>query len=311
MPEARRTAIDDQLQEAILQLYPNATRIIDIRSFRQGYLAYPARLTVQTTSGDRATCVLKVSADADKLAYEARVLRALTDLQLPVPNVIADPISISDSSATLNLMLISELPGQTIPWIDVTDLATADRTCRLVNTAVDRLHALTPAIAAHPIAPLLPVKTLEAEVEAIQARGGLWFDVPLFTEALKLVQTALPHYDNPLVFSNGDYNPLNFLVADDRLVGWIDFEYACFEDPYIGFAKFFLWADDSGWSTGVQAGLVERFLYEHQVAPAAFLVRLVLRGLTHLQDTAPADPPRYTLQVIVNAAERLRRELDA
>ncbi|HVU11290.1 MAG TPA: phosphotransferase [Phototrophicaceae bacterium] len=221
MPEARRTAIDDQLQEAILQLYPNATRIIDIRSFRQGYLAYPARLTVQTTSGDRATCVLKVSADADKLAYEARVLRALTDLQLPVPNVIADPISISDSSTTLNLMLISELPGQTIPWIDVTDLATADRTCRLVNTAVDRLHALTPAIAAHPIAPLLPVKTLEAEVEAIQARGGLWFDVPLFTEALKLVQTALPHYDNPLVFSNGDYNPLNFLVADDRLVGWL------------------------------------------------------------------------------------------
>jgi hypothetical protein len=163
---------------------------------------------------------------------------------------------------------------------------------------------------AHPVAALLPSRTLEAEAQAIRARRGDWLEVPLFRDALNLVQTAIPRYPSPLVFSNGDYNPLNFLVKDDALVGWIDFEYACFEDPYIGFAKFLLWADDAaGWGAGAKSGLVERFLYRHQVAPAAFLVRLVLRGLLHLQDGSPTNPPGYMLQVISDAAYRLGQAL--
>jgi aminoglycoside phosphotransferase len=304
--------MDDQLQHAIMQLYPQTARIIDMHSFRSGYLPYPARLTLQTTTGATVVCVLKVDADADKLAYEALVLRALADLQLPVPQVIARPITIPSTPAPLTVMLISELPGQPLPWIGLTDLATADRTCHLVHAAVDRLHALTSAVAAHPIATQMPSRTLESEVQTIRARRSVWLDVPLFSDALNLVQTAIPQYRSPLVFSNGDYNPLNFLVADDALVGWIDFEYACFEDPYIGFAKFLLWADDIvGWGAGAKVGLVERFLYMRQVSPVAFLIRLVLRGLSHLQDTSPTDPPAYMLQVISNAVHRLEREFDA
>ena len=94
------------------------------------------------------------------------------------------------------------------------------------------------------------------------------------------------------------------------ITGWIDFEHACFEDPFIGFAKFVLWADDEyGWGAGAKAGLVERYLYEHHVAPVAFLVRLVLRGLRHIQDTNPADPPHYLLGVITDAVGRLTRVL--
>lgn len=302
--------MDDQLQQAIMQVYPQTARIIDMHSFRPGYLPYPARLTLQTTTGASVVCVLKVSAQADKLAYEALVLRALADLQLPVPHVIAGPITIPGTPASLTIMLLSELPGQPLPWIGLTDLATANQMCHLVHAAVDRLHGLTAAVAAHPIATLIPSRTLEAEVQTIRARRSAWLDIPLFSDALNLVQTAILPYCSPLVFSNGDYNPLNFLVADDALVGWIDFEYACFEDPYIGFAKFCLWADDSGWSAGAKVGLVERFLYRHQVAPTAFLVRLVLRGLTHVQDTSPTDPPVSMLHVITNAVQRLRQELD-
>jgi hypothetical protein len=157
----------------------------------------------------------------------------------------------------------------------------------------------------------MPSRTLESEVQMIRAYRSAWLDIPLFSDALNLVQAAIPQYRSPLVFSNGDYNPLNFLVADDALVGWIDFEYACFEDPFIGFAKFFLWADDAvGWGAGAKVGLVERFLYRRQVSPVAFLVRLVLRGLSHLQDTSPTDPPTYMLQVISNAVDRLGQELD-
>jgi aminoglycoside phosphotransferase len=304
--------MDDQLHHAITQLYPQTTRIVEVRSFRPGYLPYPARLTLQTTTGTTGVCVLKADADADKLAHEALVLRALADLGLPVPRVIAGPITVPGAPAPSTMMLISELPGRTLPWISLTDLATADRTCRLVHAAVERLHALTPAVLAHPSAPQIPSRTLEAEAQAILVCGGAWLDVPLFSDALSLVQSAIPQYRSPLVFSNGDYNPLNFLVADDALVGWIDFEYACFEDPYIGFAKFLLWADDAvGWGAGAKVGLVERFLYTHQVSTAAFLVRLVLRGLTHLQDASPTNPPAFMLQVISDAARRLRQTLAA
>src|SRR4051812_10865033 len=113
--------MDDPLQRAILQIYPQAARIIDLQSFRPGYLPYPARLTVETATGETAVCVLKVSEHADKLAYEASVLRALADLQLPVPEVLADPVTVADTPDPLTLMLISELPGQSLPWMGLTD----------------------------------------------------------------------------------------------------------------------------------------------------------------------------------------------
>ena len=297
--------MNSSLQQAILQIYPQAARIIDIHSFRPGYLPYPARLTLQTTTGDTVICVIKASENAGKINHEAHVLRALAELKLPVPEVLAGPITVPDTSPPLTIMLIGELPGQPLPWLRLTDLAIADQTCRLVHTAIDCLHALTPEVQAHPVAALVPSKTLESEVQTIRARHSAWFDVPLFNEALELVEAALPLHNSPLVFSNGDYNPLNFLTADDELVGFIDFEYACFEDPYIGFAKFLLWADDDfGWGAGAKSGLVERFLYTHQVPPSTFLVRLVLRGLSHVQDTSPANPPHYMLQVISDAMHR-------
>ena len=74
-----------------------------------------------------------------------------------------------------------------------------------------------------------------------------------------------------------------------------------------GFAKFLLWADDAyGWGAGAKAGLVERYLYDHDVAPVDFWGRLVLRGLHHVQGTSPESPPDYMLHVIVAGVQRLK-----
>jgi len=108
------------------------------------------------------------------------------------------------------------------------------------------------------------------------------------------------------LFSNGDYNPLNVLADDAGLTGWVDFELSCFEDPLIGFPKFHFWSDDRGWSLAAQIGLVERYLYRHHVTPEAFLVRVALRGLTHLHDTTPDDPPVVMLKEIQHAVDTLR-----
>ena len=79
-------AMQDGRHTAILSAYPQAAQIVDIQSYRPGYLPYPARITLQTTAGIQTTCVLKVDAHTDIANHEAQVLRALTDLQLPVPD---------------------------------------------------------------------------------------------------------------------------------------------------------------------------------------------------------------------------------
>lgn len=82
---------------------------------------------------------------------------------------------------------------------------------------------------------------------------------------------------------------------------------ACFEDPHIVLAKFLLWADDAyGWGAGAKAGLVERCLFAENVTPAAFLLPLVLRGLSHIQSADPGPPPHYLLSVVEAALDRLR-----
>lgn len=302
----------DRLHTTILSMHPETTEITDIQSYRPGYLPYPARVACQTASGRSVVYVLKASAYPDMLAYEALVLRGLTDLHFPVPQVLGGPVTIKDEHEPLTILLLSEMVGHPLPWVGLKDLAAAQRTCRLVQEAVDALHALTPRVLEHPVAASVPSITLESEAQTIVKRGGPWFEVPIFAEALALVQTTLPRFTRPLIFSNGDYNPLNFLVDNDALTGWIDFEHACFEDPYIGFAKFILWADDDyGWGVGAKAGLVERYLYEHQVEPAAFLVRLILRGLRYVQDANPANPPHYMLQVIADAVHRVTQVVNS
>lgn len=303
---------DDRPMHEILSgvihgIYSPSSRIVAVESYRQGYLPYPARLTIETLSGVRTACVVKASTSIDRITHEAHVLRALTELGFPVPNVLAGPDTVEHQSKSLAILVMSELTGEPLPWLGLTDLNTANRTGYLVQAAVDTLHAATPKVRTHPIADRLPSVTIESELQTIVERGGPWFDVPLFREAVELLKTAPQSVATPLVFSNGDYNPLNFLHVAETITGWLDFEAARFEDPYIGFAKFLLWADDDyGWGAGAKVGLVERYLFVHNVAPSAFLPRLVLRGLTHVQSYSPAQPPRHVLQVIESAVNRLK-----
>jgi len=300
-------SMNDIFYPQILAAYPKAARIVDSHAYRTGYLPYPARITFETITGVQTTCVLKVNQQAHLIAHEAYVLQLLREVQLAVPEVLAEPIPLIGDVQSFTALLLSEVPGQPLPWIALTDLADAHLTCQLLHTAVDRLHALTNLVRTHDHKNRLPSVTLAAELQHIGDSAGQWLDVALFREGMLMVQELLPRFVVPLVFTNGDYNPLNFLYRDNKLTGWIDFEHARFEDPYIGFAKFLLWANDaSGWGAGVKFGLVERYLYNHNVEPAAFLFRLVLRGLWHIKDCDLDNPPHYMLQVVENAITRLK-----
>jgi aminoglycoside phosphotransferase (APT) family kinase protein len=294
-----------ELEALVLSAYPVGTTVTAVEPYRSGYLRFPARVALALPDGAAGACVVKAGSPGERIAHEARVLVALAALGLPVPDVLAGPATLAQLGSATAAFVMRALPGEPLPWLGLSDLATADQTCRLLLEGVSRLHQLTPAVSAHPIAPHLLRRTLASELEALLRGSGAWLTLPGAREAVAYLQHAVPGIAGPLVFSNGDYNPLNFLHTDGRLSGFIDFEHACFEDPLLGFAKFIVWAyDDWGWGAGQKAGLVERALYQQNATRAEFLPHLVLRCLQTLRDAGAVPqhgdegPQAATLRVL-------------
>jgi aminoglycoside phosphotransferase len=240
-------------------------------------------VSVQKPDGTTERCIIKTRDRIEILEREARVIGALAEFGVPVPTVLAGPANITDESGMYAAIVLNELPGQSLPWLGTTSLAEADFTCRLLIQGVNTFHQLTEQMSQHNVATILPHTTLPGELSSIVERGGEWLDVDIFARAIAYLRRSLDDIQVPLAFSNGDYNPLNFLHDGTKLTGFIDFEHACFEDPHAGFAKFItLSVDAFGWGTGMKAGLVERYLYSQGVSRREFIPRLILLGVTQL-----------------------------
>lgn len=309
--------VESQIHTAAADLVAPGSRVEQVRPFRRLPLPFPAELVLATSQGP-VTCVVKTAPASasqrrqfrdhaeERLAVEAAALAALSRIGFDAPRVLAGPATVRTDSGPYDVLVMTRLPGDPLPWIHVSDIAIVDRTCRLLFDAIDGLHDLTERVTDSAVTEGIPRRTLDQELAEVSARKSPWAATRLFQDAVELLQEQLPQHRLPLVFSNGDYNPLNVLADDAGLTGWVDFEHACFEDPLIGFPKFLFWSDDSGWMLASQSGLVERYLYRHRVAPATFAVRVVLRGLTHLHDTNPDDPPAVMIKTIEHAVTTLR-----
>ncbi len=270
------------VETLLLSAYPSGTHILNTHTYRPGHRTNPMR--VRAPDGTTANCVIKTSERIELIEREARVLGALAELGLPVPIVLAGPARMTDQPGIYAVIALSELPGQPLPWLGTTSLAEADLTCRLLIQGVAQLHQLTERVSRHEIAKIVPRTTLSAELNAIVELGGGWLEVDLFVRAVAYLHSKLDDVQIPLAFSNGDYNPLNFLHDGTVLTGYVDFEHACFEDPHAGFAKFLTLSFDAyGWGTGMKVGLVERYLYTQDISRREFVPRLVLRCLQRLQ----------------------------
>ncbi|WP_114559244.1 protein kinase family protein [Desertihabitans aurantiacus] len=298
---------EEQIHRAAAEAVAPGSRVEHVEPYRRYPSPFPARLTVATPAG-RLECVAKAApATSSRLDVEATALRLLSEVGARSPRLLVGPVPVQTDSGPFEVVVMTTLPGEVLPWLQVPDLATGDRTCRLWSTAVDELHALTAQLAALPESRALARRTLDEELADVLAGDTAWAATPLVDRAIDLLGTHLADHRRPLVFTSGDLNPLNVLVEDGGRVGWVDFEHAAFEDPLIGLPKFWFWADDSGWATGARLGLVERYLYRHRVPAETFAVRILLRGLTHLRDSAPEDPPAQLLATLEHAVDVLRR----
>ena len=83
--------VDAFQRSLILGAYPPGSEIVEIRSYRPGYLDYPYRVQVRLPSGAVAVCVLKASSLIGGIEREGAVLPVLARLGLNVPAVLAGP----------------------------------------------------------------------------------------------------------------------------------------------------------------------------------------------------------------------------
>lgn len=301
-----------QLTNFLQSAFPASAQLVDLQSYRPDYLFFPARVTLQQADGNLVHGVLKLHEQLATLQKEAKVAAMLSDFGLPVAQVLAGPSALTDHEQFQAAILWSELPGASLPWVNLKSLDDAYLTYRLLRQGVLTLHGLTERVRQHPLAAELPVRTLQAELDRAIAQAGRWLEIETVQRTVAALQRVIPTIKTELVFTNGDYNAINFLHQEGQLSGFVDFEFACFEDPYIGFSKMIFWSfDNYGWGAGLKAGIVERFLYDQGVSKRDFAPRLALRAFTQVMRDVSLDKPedRREMDYVLGVMEECLREM--
>ena len=267
-------------QRLVLDLFPDGTRIRAVVPLQQHYTPCPLRVQVLLPDATEQVVVLRLARhDQHGVAKEAQLYPLLAQLGLPVPQVLAEPRTDPDAPELGEMSVLSLLPGRNLQAWSAESPAGLELACRLVIDAVGRLQQLTAPIMQIAHTGVIPQVTLADELRAIEESGSVWLQDEIFRAALTFLKPRMAHSDLPLVFSNGDYQPANFLSDGRQLTGFVDFEGVCFEDPYIGFAKYRIYDIHPCTS----AGIVERYLAYCGGDEAIFAPRLGLRCLSTLQ----------------------------
>ena len=141
-------------------------------------------------------------------------------------------------------------------------------------------------ISEDPIRHAIPHRTLPAQLQGVMDIESDWIAMSVFQRASEVLRPALDDIRTPLVFTNGDYQPANFLTDGQIVTGFVDFEAACFQDPLIGFAKYPIYDIDPM----NRAGLVDDMLISLGFSRRDFAPRLALGCLMTLQKEIPVRP---------------------
>lgn len=160
---------------------------------------------------------------------EAEVYRALAPIGVPVPHVWA-------LDRDMDALLVDRVPGAV--WFQPPrEPAEQEAVAKDFVTHLARWHA-TP-VGALDLPSLGPVKTLREhqsdQLDGIErlfaATGPPEALDPLAIVTLQWLRANIPDADEPVVLVQGDTGPGNFLYADGKVTGVIDWELAHLGDP--------------------------------------------------------------------------------
>ena len=211
---------------------------------------------------------------------------------LPVPDLIAAPACNERGEA---MCLLSVLPGRDLQKLSMGTVAELAEAKKLLVEAVLGLHALTSRLQ-QDSAGLIPARHQEDVISALETAQTERLADPLCQRALATLKLAFKTASLPLVFTNGDIQPGNFLASHGKLSGFIDFEKARFEDPLMGWAKYPL--DDLAPLN--DAGVVELFLEASGYSAEQLRLRIALEALVKLNRlprSVDCDEPDYVARL--------------
>jgi hypothetical protein len=270
-------------QEAfVLSHFPAGTRIT-FTGYLQEMVPCPIQVRLALPSGDETQVVLRIARNRGGVEWEALLFPVLAQCGLPVPLVLAGPVSNPTDVPAGSMSLHSLLPGRTLQaWSEYSQVG-LELAKELVVEAITRLHQLTDRLLQEEVGRLLPHKTLASELRGLLNSGHPWMQEPVARTAVSRLVPIVEEVTTPLVFSNGDYQPANFLAEHGQLTGFVDFEKACFEDPLYTLARYPVY----NLNPLYQAGIVERFLKEHGFSEADMASRMVLFCLRTLVTKVP------------------------
>ena len=293
------------LQQAfVLSVFPAGTQIASAH-YMQNLFPCPVHACVTLPDGTGKSVVLRLARNRGGVEREALVLPPLARLGLPVPAVLAGPVSDPEEAQAGSMSLHSLLPGKTLQAWSEHSAKGLELAMQQLIEAVSRLHQLTERMHQDAISPLLPRKTLASELQSLLRGGNPWMQEEVVKSAILRLLPVVETLAAPLVFSNGDYQPANFLAEEGRLTGFVDFEKACFEDPLITLARYPVY----NLNPLYQAGVVTRFLQangltEYDFAPrlACFCLRTLVTKVPVLGGTLAQQERRTYVLTLLSAA---------
>ena len=158
---------------------------------------------------------------------EAEVYRALAPSGIPIPRVWG-------LNAELGVLLLDRVQGVT--WLHAPpDSAEQLSVARDFIRHIAAWHRLDPRDLDLPS--FKPVRTAREHQKArlaefrTRAEGGGGPIEPLLRISLEWLEANLPDYEGPVVLVQGDTGPGNFMYADGKVTGIIDWELAHLGDP--------------------------------------------------------------------------------
>ncbi|KKU51993.1 MAG: hypothetical protein A3A28_05155 [Candidatus Sungbacteria bacterium RIFCSPLOWO2_01_FULL_47_32] len=277
--EERKVELTPTEEKILLGVSADYRSIVKAEYFDNYDLPCPVLVTIKTAGGNLVDVVLRQNRHGE-VRTEIQMFHALEEFGLPVPKVLAGPFQ---NDAGESEVVYSLLPGENLQKLSMRSEDGLQEAKRLLVSAVLILMNATPFIEKHEVAKLMPRFTLAMELEDLNKEDNQWFHEKVFQEAVDYLRNVLKNVDTPLVISNGDYQPGNFLAKDGKITGYLDFESASFQDPMMGFVKYPIY-DLLPLS---RTDIVDTFLYQKGFSKNDFKLRLALGCLKTLRKEIP------------------------
>ena len=232
--EERKVTLSQKEQENVLKIDPSYQSISEAVYFDNYDLPCPVRVSVTTKDNKIVTLVLRKNRHGD-VENEVKIFRALKEFGLPVPEVLVEPFKNEEDEY---VAILSLLPGENLQKLGMRSDEGLAQAKELLVQAVMTLTSATDFIRKHEVSKIIPSISLTKELEDVNVEENPWFKEKVFQNAVQKLKSILENITTPLVLSNGDYQPGNFLAQDGKITGFLDFESLSFQDPIMGFVKY-------------------------------------------------------------------------